>query len=354
MIREVVDAIFDDPSARSGLRPARSGPGDLDVYWRWSTSSRPDPCSTSVAARHVRLHARPDGASRSPRWIPRRRCSRWPAPSPAPTRCDGCMGTPRHCRRATGRCRLHDRKRRSGVSHRRRWAATLARRNRRCVRVAGWCSRLACRRARLGAVDARAHADCRRRARRRNRGVLGGGHRRTADLVTFRSMTAFLRDDVVVESVSTLRFRIGRDRGVAGRQRIRARRDPRCSRSPRPRVRLRCSPPFMIGVGPRTWFTWLSCAAEGGRVAELPSGTVTFLFTDLEGSTRLVGGASRRDAAALARHDAILRDAIEAHDGYVVKTTGDGFHAVFAHRRTTRCDAARRRAARARRPRRGT
>ena len=34
--------------------------------------------------------------------------------------------------------------------------------------------------------------------------------------------------------------------------------------------------------------------------------------------------------AALARHDAILREAISTHRGHVVKTTGDGFHAVFA------------------------
>ena len=34
--------------------------------------------------------------------------------------------------------------------------------------------------------------------------------------------------------------------------------------------------------------------------------------------------------AALARHDEIVRAAIEAHGGYVVKTTGDGFHAAFA------------------------
>jgi class 3 adenylate cyclase len=33
---------------------------------------------------------------------------------------------------------------------------------------------------------------------------------------------------------------------------------------------------------------------------------------------------------ALARHDAIVRDAIEGNDGFVVKTTGDGFHAAFA------------------------
>ena len=66
-------------------------------------------------------------------------------------------------------------------------------------------------------------------------------------------------------------------------------------------------------------------------MAELPSGTVTFLFTDLEGSTRL--WEAHRDAmlGALARHDEILRVAIAEHDGQIVKSTGDGFHAVFAN-----------------------
>jgi class 3 adenylate cyclase len=65
-------------------------------------------------------------------------------------------------------------------------------------------------------------------------------------------------------------------------------------------------------------------------VAELPSGTVTFLFTDLEGSTRLWQEHPEAMKGALARHDVIVRDVIEAHGGYVVKTTGDGFHAAFA------------------------
>jgi len=64
-------------------------------------------------------------------------------------------------------------------------------------------------------------------------------------------------------------------------------------------------------------------------VAELPSGTVTFLFTDIEGSTRLWEQFPDAMRDALARHDELLRDAIEARDGYVVKTTGDGFHAAF-------------------------
>jgi predicted ATPase/class 3 adenylate cyclase len=65
-------------------------------------------------------------------------------------------------------------------------------------------------------------------------------------------------------------------------------------------------------------------------VAELPSGTVTFLFTDLEGSTRLWEEHPQAMRAALARHDAILREAIESHSGQIVKTTGDGAHAAFA------------------------
>jgi predicted ATPase/class 3 adenylate cyclase len=65
-------------------------------------------------------------------------------------------------------------------------------------------------------------------------------------------------------------------------------------------------------------------------VAELPSGTVTFLFTDIEGSTWLWQEHPEPMRAALARHDEIVRDAITSHDGVIVKTTGDGAHAVFA------------------------
>ena len=65
-------------------------------------------------------------------------------------------------------------------------------------------------------------------------------------------------------------------------------------------------------------------------MAELPSGTVTFLLTDVEGSTALWEEAPEAMRAALARHDALLRAAIVDHGGHVVKTTGDGFHAAFA------------------------
>ena len=50
-------------------------------------------------------------------------------------------------------------------------------------------------------------------------------------------------------------------------------------------------------------------------MVELPSGTVTFLFTDLEGSTRLWEDRPEAMAAALARHDAILRGVIGSYHG---------------------------------------
>src|SRR5262245_58329661 len=68
-------------------------------------------------------------------------------------------------------------------------------------------------------------------------------------------------------------------------------------------------------------------------MAELPAGTVTFLCTDLEGSTRLWEQYPDAMKVASARHDALLREAIEAHHGSIVKMTGDGAHAVFASAR---------------------
>ncbi len=59
------------------------------------------------------------------------------------------------------------------------------------------------------------------------------------------------------------------------------------------------------------------------------SAVATFLFTDIEGSTRLWDEQPERMKTALARHDAIARDAVESHGGRVVKMTGDGVHAVF-------------------------
>ncbi len=61
----------------------------------------------------------------------------------------------------------------------------------------------------------------------------------------------------------------------------------------------------------------------------LPTGTVTFLLTDIEGSTQLWESQPEAMKAALAGHDALLRAAIESNHGQVIKTTGDGFLAVF-------------------------
>src|SRR5215207_8382269 len=60
-----------------------------------------------------------------------------------------------------------------------------------------------------------------------------------------------------------------------------------------------------------------------------PTGTVTFLFTDIEGSTKLWEQNAAAMQSALARHDEILRDATEQHGGYVFKTVGDAFCCAF-------------------------
>jgi WD40 repeat protein/class 3 adenylate cyclase len=65
----------------------------------------------------------------------------------------------------------------------------------------------------------------------------------------------------------------------------------------------------------------------------LPQGTVTFLFTDLEGSTRLWEAHPREMSDALARHKAIVRGAVESHGGMVFENTGDGMLAVFTSAR---------------------
>ena len=62
----------------------------------------------------------------------------------------------------------------------------------------------------------------------------------------------------------------------------------------------------------------------------LPTGTVTFLFTDIEDSTKMWQQSHNAMTIALARHDALLHQIIEARNGYVFKTMGDGFCAVFA------------------------
>jgi len=65
-------------------------------------------------------------------------------------------------------------------------------------------------------------------------------------------------------------------------------------------------------------------------IAAAPSGVVTFLFTDVEGSTRRWEADAPAMRAALVAHDKVLRTAIEAYDGFLFSHTGDGFVAAFA------------------------
>ena len=68
-------------------------------------------------------------------------------------------------------------------------------------------------------------------------------------------------------------------------------------------------------------------------MVEPPTGAVTFLFTDIEGSTRLVKQLRERYPAVLAAHQSLLRDAFAAHGGYEVDTQGDSFFVAFASAR---------------------
>src|SRR2546430_17395999 len=62
----------------------------------------------------------------------------------------------------------------------------------------------------------------------------------------------------------------------------------------------------------------------------LPGGAVTFLFTDIEGSTRLVKALRERYLQVLADHRRLIRAAIAAHDGHEVDTQGDASFVAFA------------------------
>ncbi len=79
---------------------------------------------------------------------------------------------------------------------------------------------------------------------------------------------------------------------------------------------------------PQVTCSFKSKACHAGRVGR-PSGTVTFLFTDIEGSTQLWEEAPDAMRGALERHDAIVSAAISAHGGSVFSAGGDGFAAVF-------------------------
>src|SRR5580765_6123408 len=64
-------------------------------------------------------------------------------------------------------------------------------------------------------------------------------------------------------------------------------------------------------------------------MTDVPTGIVTFLFTDIEGSTRLLEARPDAYREELARHDAIVRQAVSSHAGVIFQTRGDGFCAAF-------------------------
>src|SRR6202162_631141 len=87
----------------------------------------------------------------------------------------------------------------------------------------------------------------------------------------------------------------------------------------------------MFEMGPcSVWHSTCVSAASAGP----PSGVWTFLFTDVEGSTRRWEADADAMRAALSAHDEALRSAIEAHGGFLFKHTGDGVCAAFASPRS--------------------
>ncbi|MGI9648323.1 MAG: adenylate/guanylate cyclase domain-containing protein, partial [Acidimicrobiia bacterium] len=65
-------------------------------------------------------------------------------------------------------------------------------------------------------------------------------------------------------------------------------------------------------------------------MAELPTGTITFLFTDIEGSTRLLQELGPDFTSVLERHQALIRESITGNGGVEIRTEGDSFFCVFA------------------------
>src|SRR5918995_1701993 len=84
-----------------------------------------------------------------------------------------------------------------------------------------------------------------------------------------------------------------------------------------------------VGSRCRVYYVaWFLQKEDAKQVIQPPTGTVTFLFTDVEGSTKLWERHTETMRTALARHDEILRRSIEVHGGHVFKTVGDAFCAL--------------------------
>jgi class 3 adenylate cyclase len=93
----------------------------------------------------------------------------------------------------------------------------------------------------------------------------------------------------------------------------------------------------MLGMARRRTDGRLGVAAAlwriGRALVDLPDGTVTFVFTDVEGSTRLLTRLGDGYAALLGTHERVLRLAFGAHGGCEVGTQGDAFFVAFARAR---------------------
>src|SRR5919109_2217802 len=72
---------------------------------------------------------------------------------------------------------------------------------------------------------------------------------------------------------------------------------------------------------------------QSSLMAELPRGAVTFLFTDIEGSTQLVKQLRERYGEVLGEHQRLLRESFAKHGGYEIDTQGDAFFIAFASAR---------------------
>src|SRR5688572_25233147 len=97
----------------------------------------------------------------------------------------------------------------------------------------------------------------------------------------------------------------------------------------RPAPRLAASGTIASIAGPPMRTPADGTGSPEPAMANPPTGTVTFLFTDIEGSTKRWEHLPAAMAAALVTHDRLLRAAIEAREGHVFKTVGDAFCAAF-------------------------
>lgn len=96
--------------------------------------------------------------------------------------------------------------------------------------------------------------------------------------------------------------------------------------------RLETRPIIALPNGPRmpSRKSRTVCAPTQAARVDPKSAVTTFLFTDIAGSTSLWEREPDKMRPALARHDQIVRGAVEDHHGVLVKSTGDGIHAAFS------------------------